>query len=123
MGALETLSSLGRLVREVREAEVKSGLLDQVLLLQAQVGQLQEENLELKAKLREQEQQLKAKQDMATIRKSLYFRGNAYWGEGKGPPEQPYCIGCFEDKEKLVPLLVLGDGYWQCPVCKQVITG
>ena len=85
----------------------------QILDLQREVLQVVAENTELKGKLAEAEAQLSRKQD-------LRFEYNAYWtGETLEASDGPFCAKCWDTRQQLVRMLVVGhNSQWsKCHAC------
>ena len=74
---------------------------------------LQEENLALKERLRELEEQLRRSSD-------LTFIDGFYWLNAKGEKAGPFCQRCQDSDGKLVRLQVELDSQWKwrCLVCE-----
>ena len=76
--------------------------------------QLQEENLKLKEKIRELEQQQE-------IKDSLVWDGSVYWRQTGNQREGPYCPTCYDSNSKHIRLQEhqdVADPDWFCGVCK-----
>lgn len=69
----------------------------------------------LQAELMEKINEIQAQLSIEAQRTKFEHKGNAYWKD-----DTPYCIGCFEDKGKQVPLIRRGldTPRGDCPVCK-----
>lgn len=85
----------------------------QILDLQREVLEVVAENTDLKGKLAEAEAQLSRKQD-------LRFEYNAYWaGETLESSDGPFCAKCWDTRQQLVRMLVVGSNpQWsKCHPC------
>jgi len=80
-------------------------------LREAALG-LQEENMELKAKLSELEEEIKIKGNLEFI-KSVYWLNN-----NDSEKDGPFCQRCYDVEQKLVRLQDWGD-YWRCMGCEK----
>lgn len=122
---VNNIVQIGKNLRDVAErikdAQTKNLIADLNLSLadlKMQVAEFQEENLELRKKV-------KTLESAAEVRTKLELRNSAYWFVEDPPagwPAGPYCTGCFDVNEKLVvlgPHPVSLSGY-MCPGCKHV---
>src|SRR5690606_20503376 len=106
MGLMDTLKSLGNLVKEIGDIELNRKIID----LQQEVYQLIEENHELKNKLEE----LKRIDEIAN---KLTVKGHFYVMEGK---EGLFCTACWDNNRKLIRVHVsdpYGVDIGNCPIC------
>ncbi|MGA2774974.1 MAG: hypothetical protein ABSE81_02795 [Candidatus Omnitrophota bacterium] len=124
---INNLVQIGRTLRDVAElvkdAKTKNLIADLNLALadlKMQVATLQEENLDLKKKI-------KGLESSDDVRSQLTIKKGNYWFISKplsGYSEGPFCTGCFDSNKKLITLTKLpfniGVGEYQCPVCKHV---
>jgi len=95
---------------------------EKIMELREAALECREENLTLKGRIRELEEQLSNQEQM-------HFDGRIYW-KGKrgvrGPDNGPYCPACYEKDGKLIRLQHHhGDGdtqaHYRCLVCKTIL--
>jgi len=112
VGVVENVKQIAEVLRKIDNVELYRQILD----LQAEILQLVEENRQLKARVREVEEQL-------TINAVLVFEKDCYWRpQEKGSPDGPYCSNCWDNRRQLVRMIKCGDpDYVQCPTCKHPI--
>ncbi len=79
----------------------------QILALREAALEIQEENVELKEKVRRFEEELKGR---------LVFEKGVYYLKEDGSKEGPYCQRCYDKDTKLVRLQDDGD-HWFCYGC------
>ncbi|MGO9689910.1 MAG: hypothetical protein ACLP2X_15385 [Syntrophobacteraceae bacterium] len=72
---------------------------------------LHEENLSLKAKIKQFEEDI-------SIKQNLTFDGRFYWHSKESQKDGPYCQACFDSKSKLIRLQLVEIGLWTCFSCK-----
>ena len=85
---------------------------EKIMELREAAIQLQEENLELR-------QRLKALEEQIALRAKVVWEKPYYWiiDEG-GKRDGPYCQSCYDKDSKLMRLQDGENGVWNCKVCK-----
>ncbi len=77
--------------------------------------ELQNENQSLK-------QTIANLKNLQIIRENLIFKSNSYWKkEADSTISGPYCSTCFDVKEKLIRLIQISVGCYQCKNCTAYI--
>src|SRR5262245_41768630 len=98
---------------------VKTGLTieaqEKIMALREGALELQEENLQLKARIRQLEEE-------AAVRQNYTFDSGqgVYWEADKAHRDGPYCAVCLDDKKKVIRLhrsCGQGGEWWHCKVC------
>lgn len=84
---------------------------EQIMELREAVITLQEENFELRNKIRKLDEKLR-------IKGQLKFSRNVYWSHEGQAKDGPFCPRCFDIDQKLARLQDYGD-CWYCVACKQ----
>ncbi len=108
MSIVDQLKDVAELIRKMDNIELFQKILD----LQTSAMALQEENRELKERVRQLEEK-------SRVQASLVYRNNLYWKRDEtGKEEGPYCPRCWEADGKLVHLRVNGDEGAFCLNCK-----
>ena len=88
-----------------------------ILDLQGEAMELVEENSGLKKEIESVKEKLQLKE-------SLKFERNAYWTDGAGGKDGPFCSKCWDVEKLLVRMLSTSDpGYVECPKCKVPLVG
>jgi len=72
---------------------------------------IQEENLELKAKIKDLEEKLNKKEE-------VYWEPPFYWVNKGDVKDGPFCQKCYDSESKLVRLQNADKGAWRCVSCK-----
>ena len=99
------------MAKQIANAELKVEFLQKLIDVQQTALTLQEENTELKERIKNWE-------NADALREQFFHAHTAYWQKGESPPH-PYCTGCLDDKGKAVRLSQhLRQAI--CPVCKAV---
>ena len=117
---LATAKKLREVAQKVKDAEIKGLIADlnlQLADLKMQVAEFQEENHELRTKL-------KAREDLSELRSKMELVDDVYFLRGdSGEQPGPYCVHCFDAKKELVrvkketgPFTAAGKYY--CPSCR-----
>ena len=109
MSILEDLKGVVSTIQKIDNIELYRQILD----LQKEVLQVVSENVDLKA-------QLSSVKDELRLRRTLRFEYNAYWsGETLETSDGPFCAMCWDTKQQLVRMLVVGrNPQWsRCHAC------
>jgi hypothetical protein len=120
--ALSVANQLREMQKRIKDVEFKGLLADLQLALadvKVRCAALEEENIRLKRELAE----TKNRKD---LRKNIVSRDGLYYLNTpvEGRPEGPYCPGCLDGKQQLIPL-TKQSGAWKsfgeylCPSCKE----
>lgn len=113
MGIVDNIKDAVKLAQTVGNTELYHKLnavqMD-FLELSEKARQLQDENHELREKLRQKER-------LDELLNKRTHRDNAYWVGDDGP----YCTGCWDSKDKAVRMRTEGNGYAVCPICKNQV--
>jgi hypothetical protein len=88
-----------------------NSLYESLMAAREKILELQEENMNLKADLRE----LK---DHSDLKKDLEFKGFGLFKRSTG--DGPFCNACWGGKDKLVNLHDTKNLHFKCPSCKEV---
>jgi ribosomal protein L37AE/L43A len=82
-----------------------------IMELRAAALELEEENLALRKRVSELEQQI-------ALHESVVYRAPSYWIERDGTNDGPYCQKCYDVDSKLVRLQTrMERGAWLCQAC------
>jgi ribosomal protein L37AE/L43A len=86
---------------------------EKILELREGAMALQEENIELR-------QKVKALEDQLAVRAKMQWEAPHYWVHGEGKERDgPYCQACYDKDAKLIRLQNLRRGKWHCQVCSK----
>jgi hypothetical protein len=116
MSIIEKAKDIYELVKGCATPELQVKLME----FREEALALQEENLRLRARIRELEEQ-------AGRQGEIFFEGEAYWrkhanGNGDSEKDGPFCQRCFDTQGKLVRLQsanhMVACREWLCVVCK-----
>ena len=110
MNIIDYLGNMKALVVKVHNAELKHELLTALIEAQSQVSDLLKENMKLRA-------ERDAREEVAEIRKNIFFVRNAYWDK-RETIVSCYCQPCWDTKKTLVRLMRCGDHGGICNSCK-----
>jgi hypothetical protein len=109
MSILEDFKSVVSTIQKIDNIELYRRIID----LHGEVAQLVADNVALKNKIKDLEQQLETT-------KSMRFEYNGYWaGDSLETSDGPFCSKCWDADKKQVRLQVTSDSkLWsRCPVC------
>jgi len=84
---------------------------EKILELREAAMSLQEENLALRNRVRELE-------DQATLKQKVQWEKPYYWSSEGGAKDGPFCQTCYDNDTKLVRLQGGQSGRWNCHTCK-----
>ena len=102
------------------------------LVKKGATSEAQEKIMELRAELllyREENQKLKKEIERLSneldIKQKLVFRNGVYWlKKDDGSKDGPFCIICYDDKNRLIRLTSKKAAYmnpwWECQKCKAI---
>ncbi len=108
MSILDDVKSVGQLVQQIGNIELHEKIMD----LRGEVMELLEENIELKREIESLKEKFQTKE-------SLKFERNAYWIDGVGGKDGPFCSKCWDIEKLLVRMLRMPNRrYVECPKCK-----
>ena len=109
MAMFDELKSVANTLREadkIPQYEQILAVQEKLLEMQKKIGELENENIELKEKLKTQE--------------NLVFEKNAYWIVKDGRKDGPYCSLCWDDERKPIRMQPCGNpAYCSCPKCSK----
>lgn len=71
---------------------------------------LQEENIQLRERIKELENEL-------NLKKNVIYEPPYYWLKLNDKKDGPFCQNCYDSKQKLIRLQSLGKGAWRCHSC------
>ena len=109
MNIVSQFQEVAELVKKVASREIKAELLQKLIDVQQTAFNLQQENAELREKI-------KAMNDAEAQKEQYHYANNAYWRLDEIPPH-PYCTACFDDKGKAIRLTITTAAS-RCPVCQ-----
>jgi hypothetical protein len=107
MGIIQRMREVGEIAKKQGNTEIYAKILD----LQAEVIEIVEEKSNLQSKVKELEDAIRIKGQMAFKEPFWYLEGD----------DTPHCSACFEKDNRAVHLVSLDqspDGRFHCPVCK-----
>ena len=105
--ALASIPTLFTAVKKIHDTKLQAELMGAILKMQEQLYEAREQQERL-------QKQLDNLRDIKAQRATLVLKNNAYWKD-----DTPYCIGCFDGNDRLVPLIrELDISGGDCPVCK-----
>ncbi|MGA2937142.1 MAG: hypothetical protein ABSF52_08605 [Syntrophobacteraceae bacterium] len=107
MAVLPSYKEIVELIKKGATLEAQEKLIEYREAIMA----LHEENLTLKAKIKQLEENL-------SIKQGLTFDGRSYWLSKENQKDGPYCQVCFDSKSKLIRLQSIETGLWRCFSCK-----
>lgn len=108
MGVVDTVRDIAVLVQKADNIELNQ----KILRLQAELGDLLDENRRLKDRVGELEAIQKIKED-------LIFEDNLYWRRAEDGRDGPYCTKCWDSNQDLIRLQALDPKGWFCPSCEK----
>ncbi|WP_394182680.1 hypothetical protein [Marinomonas posidonica] len=85
--------------------------LERIMELREATLELQEENLDLKVKVKKLEEDLEEKA-------KLTYEAPFYWMIDGGKKDGPFCQQCHDSDKKNIRLQNYRDGWWNCATCK-----
>lgn len=106
--ALPTYKDIVDLIKKGATVEAQ----EQIMVLREGALQLQEENFQLREKVKDLEESLK-------IKGQFTFDGSSYWLEDESRTDGPFCQHCYDTVGKLIRLQDWGDT-WLCFACKNL---
>ena len=112
MGIIEEFKEVVKLAQKLDNMELYRKILD----LQAEIIRVVEENMQLKAQVKELSKKL-------TIQETLEFKEEAYWRKLEdGTEDGPFCTSCWDSEQKLIRMIVFKKSGQPkgCPVCHTV---
>jgi hypothetical protein len=118
MNLIEPAKSLLTLALKIPQNEIKIEMQTRILELLTMIGNSEEEKSRLREQIRELKDRVDSQEKVAVLRDQLTHDRNAYWKAGE-EPAHPYCMGCHDDKGKIIRLIRLGDAA-ECPVCQKI---
>jgi hypothetical protein len=109
MGIFDVLTTAANIAKESGKLELQGEILsvyEKLLEQQKKISDFEQENKELKEKLKLKEQ--------------LHFEKNAYWIIDGGKKDGPYCTKCKDSEEKMIRMRIgkYNFGWALCPNCK-----
>uniref|UniRef100_A6VSU9 Uncharacterized protein n=1 Tax=Marinomonas sp. (strain MWYL1) TaxID=400668 RepID=A6VSU9_MARMS len=90
--------------------------LERIMELREATLELQEENLDLKVKVKKLEEELEEKA-------KLNYEAPFYWMIEGDNKDGPFCQKCFDSDTKKIRLQTNGNDYWICNACKSQYRG
>jgi len=109
MGIVDQVKEIAALAQKVQNME----LYDKLVVFQAEVVALQNDNFELHEKVR-------ALKKKVNLREQLRFEGNFYWLQSSDSRDGPYCPKCYNEDQEARRLLSEGSLRF-CPSCALVL--
>lgn len=111
MGWYEALKDAVSAADKLRDADLKQKLAS----LQVECAKLAEDNAQLRQELLETREQ-------ANLREKMIYRDNAYWAEGSGDVQGPFCPKCLDGDRRAARMTVRSDDHcWRCPTCGCIV--
>ncbi len=104
MSVIQDFKEIGELLKKGATVPAQ----EKIMELREKVLKLQEENIGLKKRINEVEEQLK-------ISKKMIFKKLFYYVEND---DVPFCPNCWEDQKKAIHLHNIAVGVYQCFNCK-----
>jgi hypothetical protein len=112
MGIIDKIKEVAVLALKVKNME----LYEKLVSLQSDILALQEENHELKDKVR----QLKETSD---LRDRVVWEQPFYWLNNDAAKDGPFCQKCWDSDQKLIRLQHRRNDIWDCYNCKNFFCG
>lgn len=109
MNPLNAVSAVKEIAKLV-EAYHNQDLYQKIVDLRGEILEMTEENLTLKERVRELEQQQK-------VISELVREGNYYYRNLDGKKLGPFCMACWDGDGKLVNVKLMEDGFTTSTVC------
>ena len=114
MSFIDNIKSLASTVRKLKDPE----LMKRFMNLQTSALGLQNDNDQLRDRIRDLEKENKSLEEKIAIKGSLVVEYGAYFTKTSEGKDGPYCTRCWDVINKLVRLNVRSNGQAVCPECK-----
>lgn len=122
LSSLKTATDIAKLIKDsdlsLEKAETKLKLAELISAL----ADAKIEVTYIQQTLVEKDGQIRELIDKLSIKKKLQWSKPYYWlveGESK---DGPYCQHCYDKNKELIRLQDIGNGCWECKVCKNHFT-
>jgi hypothetical protein len=112
MGIVDQVKELTALAQKVKNIELYKKLVS----FQSEIFALQEENRDLKDKVRHLT-------DTLDIHAKIIYEKPSYWLKDKEAKDGPFCQKCYDSDHKLIRLQDSGNDTWNCLNCKSYFEG
>ena len=107
MGIIDNAKTVAELVKKYNDLNLYQKIID----LRDEIFELEEENLTLRKKVKELEDQI-------ALKEQLTYEAPYYWRKDGEKKNGPFCQPCYDKDRRLIRLQFRETGRWHCEVCK-----